>query len=289
MALISNIYNYEKILAFFFEKNFSLQKIKNPVFIIGCGRSGTTIFGKTLSYHPDITYLNEPRDIWFSCYPETDIWTSEAEKRKGKLVMTKNNIVEKNSRKLKNSFYREIQKTGRSILVEKLPINSFRLDFLYSIFPDARFIHILRRGIDVALSIEKICKNGGWFVSHPYKWKLLYTYAESMRETTGIAQQCNSYYEKGLLEWRLSIESIFSFKEKMKQDVTFCEIQYEDFIENPEGVVEHIFNFLKIKNNNIVNTFVKSAVWEKNLLKERHIIGEKERHIIGEKILSFFI
>ena len=44
-----------------FVKNilFNLKKNKStfsPVFIIGCGRSGTTILGNTLAQHPDIKY-----------------------------------------------------------------------------------------------------------------------------------------------------------------------------------------------------------------------------------------
>ena len=45
---------------------FYLKKNKYtfaPVFIIGCGRSGTTILGETLSKHSKIKYLNERRDL----------------------------------------------------------------------------------------------------------------------------------------------------------------------------------------------------------------------------------
>ena len=59
---------------------FNLKKHQysfNPVFIIGCGRSGTTILGKTLSSHPEIKYLNERRDLWHKSYPEFNISTHE--------------------------------------------------------------------------------------------------------------------------------------------------------------------------------------------------------------------
>jgi hypothetical protein len=51
--------------------------LERPVFIIGCGRSGTTILGATLAQHQLVTYLNEPCHLWFSAYPETDIWDTE--------------------------------------------------------------------------------------------------------------------------------------------------------------------------------------------------------------------
>ena len=50
-----------KNIFFWFKKN---RTEFSPVFIIGCGRSGTTILGDTLSKHPKIEYLNERRDLW---------------------------------------------------------------------------------------------------------------------------------------------------------------------------------------------------------------------------------
>jgi hypothetical protein len=35
--------------------------LTRPVFIVGCGRSGTTILGEMLGRHPQLAYLNEPR------------------------------------------------------------------------------------------------------------------------------------------------------------------------------------------------------------------------------------
>ena len=68
-----------------------VNRISRPVFIIGCGRSGTTILGETLSRHSKVTYLNERRDLWFSAYPETDIWTGKATARNGMLILTSEN------------------------------------------------------------------------------------------------------------------------------------------------------------------------------------------------------
>jgi len=72
--------------------SLSKKEIARPIFILGCGRSGTTIFGMTLSKHNSITYLNERRDLWFEAYPETDIWTHQATARNGKMHLTSENI-----------------------------------------------------------------------------------------------------------------------------------------------------------------------------------------------------
>ncbi|MBN1225030.1 MAG: sulfotransferase [Candidatus Aminicenantes bacterium] len=42
----------------------------------------------------------------------------------------------------------------KPVLIEKLPINNFRLNLILRIFPDARFIHIYRNGLEVARSMD---------------------------------------------------------------------------------------------------------------------------------------
>ena len=52
-----------------------LPGLDDPVLILGCGRSGTTILGQALAQHSEVTFLDEPRELWFRAYPATDIWT----------------------------------------------------------------------------------------------------------------------------------------------------------------------------------------------------------------------
>jgi hypothetical protein len=49
------------------------QQLPLPVFIIGCGRSGTTILGQVLSAHPEVYYLFEPYHLWAAIDPMTDV------------------------------------------------------------------------------------------------------------------------------------------------------------------------------------------------------------------------
>src|SRR5262245_51402655 len=150
---------------------FPFPGVSKPTFVIGCGRSGTTILGTSLSKHRSVTYLNEPRDLWFSAIPEADIWTSRAMGRRGKLSLTEADVDFTKSKRLSRAFRLETVISRRPVLVEKLPVNSFRLGLIDRIFPDARFIHIFRNGLEVANSIEKESKEGKWFGANAYKWE----------------------------------------------------------------------------------------------------------------------
>jgi len=52
--------------------NYFVNKLERSHFIIGCGRSGTTIIVDTLAVHPEIaTYPDEANVLW---HPQTFPW-----------------------------------------------------------------------------------------------------------------------------------------------------------------------------------------------------------------------
>ncbi len=258
--------------------------INSPVFIIGCGRSGTTILGISLSKHKKITYLNEPRHLWFSAFPETDIWTSKARSRNGKLVLTEADFDFKKSKKLSRLFRFATIVKRKPILVEKLPINNFRLKFIQKIFPDARFIHIYRNGLEVARSIGKASENGKWFGENSYKWNMLVNYARNNDDTNDLPELCATYYDKGLLEWRLSTEAAVAFLRSLPE-TAFVEVNYEKFIDNPVEQTSKLVEFIGIDRDPNVEDFVSDTVARKSSKLGSKTISEKYQ-IIGGDLLQ---
>ena len=49
------------------------QNVDRPVFIVGVGRSGTTLLGNILGIHRHVGFLNEPRAVWDVIEPNHDI------------------------------------------------------------------------------------------------------------------------------------------------------------------------------------------------------------------------
>jgi hypothetical protein len=225
-----------------------LPRLDRPAFIIGCGRSGTTILGTVLSHHPAVTYLNEPRELWVRCTPAADIWSPDARSRGGSLELTAAAASWTARRRLRRLLARRIARRGRPRLVEKLPINSFRLGFIDAALPDARYVHIVRDGVEVARSIAHWCREREWFGADDYKWKLLVDYAERQERYRGLAALCRDDYARGLLEWRLSEEAALEFLGALP-DQRHLQIRFEDFVRAPGDTLARIERFLGLEHS----------------------------------------
>lgn len=118
------------------------KRLEKPIFIIGAARSGTTMLSHhLLAHHPAVAFWSEPAHVWRfgHAYRSSDRLTARDVTPRIRAF-----IVEQFS-----AFLRE---SGKSRFMEKTPSNCFRLPFIFEIFPDAKFVHILRDGRDVAAS-----------------------------------------------------------------------------------------------------------------------------------------
>ena len=114
------------------------------VFIVGSPRSGTTILGELLDKHQHISQWYEPYFVWdhfFRTAPDDERTEADA------------------TPEIRNWIYRNFTRYKRrrncAVLVDKSPRNSLKIPFIITIFPQAKFIHLLRDGRDVTLSINK--------------------------------------------------------------------------------------------------------------------------------------
>lgn len=247
------------------------SNLDRPVFITGCGRSGTTILGEALSHHPAITYLNEPREIWEQAYPETDIWSEEASRRGGRLHLDQRDCLLRKSEKLGDGFRKQVLLAGKTRLVEKLPENNFRLEFIRAIFPNALFLHIVRNGIEVARSISRACKDSRasgpewpyWFGVDDYKWKQLVEYSRRFDDYKNLPDLCKTEFDRGLLEWRLSVEAALRFSESVPSD-SYLQISYENLLSSPVEVMKQVERFIKVAPAEPVYAFALVRVERKS-------------------------
>lgn len=224
-------------------------EIEQPTFIVGCGRSGTTILGELLSQHPDVTYLNEPRHIW-GIDPQTDIWTQGA---RGKLLLTAADAHSRKARAIHKAF---VDAVGDGRLVEKLPINSFRVGYLNRLFPDARYVHLIRDGVEVAQSIGGEAQKYAWFGAGDYKWRLLVAYATAHGLNDIAVLAGDDPVLRGLVEWRLSV----TIARETLIGIPSLEVRYETLLDQPEQTYTAIADFLNLPSANAPLQFARDQI-----------------------------
>lgn len=128
------------------------RQVKTPIFILGIGRSATTILGVTLAKHDAVGFLIEPKAFWSYLYSDEDIVGNyNLNDARYRLSATDTNpeMIRKAHRILGN--YLTLSRSHR--IVDKYPELVLRLDFVRAIFPDAKFF-LHRNGIDTCCSIK---------------------------------------------------------------------------------------------------------------------------------------
>jgi hypothetical protein len=233
------------------------EAVVRPVFIIGCGRSGTTVLGEVLCRHTLLAYVNEPRDIWFY-EPRTDIWSAKARARAGRLRLSSRDVQPAAATRIRRAFAAEVRLQRAERLVEKLPINAFRVGWLAGMFPDALFVHLIRNGLEVAASIARQAERAQWFGSHDYKWRLLADLARERGEA-GLVGLCTNSYHRGLLEWRLSVSTALDDLAKLPPERQL-EIRYEQLVEQPAQICGGLETFIGIRHEPGMAAFARAEL-----------------------------
>ena len=116
------------------------------VFIIGCPRSGTSILGRLPAARPDVVQWVEPYFVWDRYFRDS----SDDER-------CKTDCTPEVRKQIVGDFKRFFRRYGAGCewLVDKSPRNCLKIPFIMELFPEARFIHILRDGRDTVLSMHR--------------------------------------------------------------------------------------------------------------------------------------
>lgn len=267
---------FNKILSIYFRTLSSKRSAKVQIaYIIGIGRSGTTILGKTLGMHKDIAFLNEPKAIWAYAYKHEDIIGSY-NTHIGKLVLTEEESNSK-TRSLLTSFYRNVLRlTGNTLVVDKYPELVFRIGFVKSLFPNAKFIFLYRNPFETLNSIykwseqhraeNKRVKNDWWGLNNR-KWEVIKeelilpssTYSNMIPMLTKYDSDPLSM---AAIEWIVTMDYGIFVIHKYSKDVLL--IDYNELVENKHRCVHMLCEFLGVNSDPNVFSYVDASINKRN-------------------------
>ena len=217
-------------------------KPTKPIFIVGCPRSGTTVLTVRLGRHSQV--VAPPETHFFELI--THFWPPGIKKqpmsnatikrflkipriRKLDLKLSEViNLVDHTDRTHRSLFCVIMeclrQETGKPIWCEKSPRNLHHAEKIYKFFPNAKIVHIVRDGRDVANSLRNVF------------WR-----------ENNLAIQAH--------EWLYNAKIGFELQKRFSHS-SFLTVFYEEFIEAPEKVLGSICNFvgLKLESQQLINT-----------------------------------
>jgi protein-tyrosine sulfotransferase len=135
-------------------------RARRPAFILGCGRSGTTVLLNALAGHREVAaWPGEANDLWHpTLYPwhRTDgtippMWADPE-------AFTRASIAswpERHGEKVLATFGAFQALRRRPVFVNKSPMLSLMVPTLRELVPEAKFVHLVRDGRAVTASLVK--------------------------------------------------------------------------------------------------------------------------------------
>ena len=237
--------------------------INQPIFLVGAERSGTTLLRLMLNNHPDIVWMPEfeyavdlvnnqghyPSLNYFYEYLETD-----------RNFQANNLYIDKKLTysQLVNDFMQQTLSASQKSLIGATVHRNF--DRLLYIWPDARFVHIIRDPRDVA------------------------------RSNIGMGWAGNVFY--GVDRW-IEAETLW---EQIKTKILpekYIEILYENLICEPEQKLTDICHFLNITYDKLMLDYDENTTYSKpdsNLIEQwRTKLSDLEIQLVETKVSDLLI
>lgn len=204
------------------------EKQISPIFIIGVLRSGTTLLRVILDSHSKIAAASETPWI-LGGYGDNSIRQLSQFLVTDKFGPVNNlpgvdeqTVLHASRTFLSEMFTPFIHNKGKELLVLKTPQDIKYLEFLLSLYPDSKYIHIFRDGRDSACSLVENKS----------------TYFGAI-DDYGELNHKNAF--KRWYDWELKIRKLLADNDPRK-----IRIRYEDLVTEPESTLKSVCSFIEV-------------------------------------------
>lgn len=266
------------------------ESVEKPIFILGTGRSGTTILGIVLSMHREIGYLNEPKAMWHLIHPHEDIIGNYSQVTDAKYRLTADDATNEMRQRASQMFGAYLKATRSKRLVDKYPELIFRVDFVRALFPDARFIFLVRNGWDTCHSIATWSKRLGvqvnsekhdWWGVDDRKWRLL---VEQLVKTDPVFSQTadevkhiDRHLDRAAVEWVVTMREGLHLMQTSPDYIQL--IRFEDLTLQPDETLSALCDFCELSTDATFHEYARQTL---------HPVPAKESFDIHPKIAPLF-
>ncbi len=235
------------------------------VFVLGTGRCGSTLVHEVLARHPDVGFISNVEDRWpratlgapggrlyRSLRPELSLKgrarfaPSEAYRALDVRVspmlsapsrdLTADDATPWLTARLRRFFDAHASAHGRPVFMHKFT-GWPRVGLLKAVWPEARFVHVVRDGRAVANSLLQMPWWRGW--GGPEAWSFGPLSAAYLEEWEAAGR---SFVALAGLEWKLLLEA-YDAAEASVPTADWLELRYEDLVADPRAAFQEMLDF----------------------------------------------
>lgn len=182
------------------------------IFNLGSRRSGTFWLQRIVTAHPDVAAVPSETHLFSSGIAplfEGFQHSLRSSAKVGEVYVERDAALDA-ARDLCDVVFAGMVQPGTTRIAERTPLHVFHLDLIAAIYPDARFVHIVRDGRDVARSIA--------------------------------AQDWGPHsIEEAAAEWR---SAILAARGTGLPESVYREVRYEELLREPAAVVSGLYEWL---------------------------------------------
>lgn len=293
----------------------SRDRVERPIFFVGVPRSGTTVIFNTFAARPDIAWFTQHMNR-FPRWPSVtalariadripgarkSILRSDDGKRwrekmrigpveaypiweryVGKRFLYESLVGERptseQEERLRSLIAKLLRYQGKDRFATKIT-GPARIGFLDAVFPDARFMHIVRDGRAVARSLMKVGFWGGTWRERSVAWggvlgeDELAHWHELGEEPLALAA----------LQWQALIRGAREEARQFAPD-RYAEVRYEDFVADPHATIDEMTAFCALPDRPEPHEFLARRVEVRDMNRRSAALSATDREMLDELI-----
>jgi omega-hydroxy-beta-dihydromenaquinone-9 sulfotransferase len=251
-----------------------------PIFVVGCGRSGTTLVQDLLSHHPDLAWISKYTDRWpmlpqlallsrvkrlpplryrqayllpapregYRAWDHCD--ARDPTDRDRPLTEADAGPVERARIRRLAALHTRYQ--GATRFLNKNTRNSRRIRYLDAIFPDALFIHVLRDPRAVVASLLRV-----------HFWPDMRLWWQDGMTPRQMTSQGRPAAAIAAEHWRRSVERLLDDGRTLGPSRYF-ELRYETLVADPVGAMEDACDFAALRPSPVIDAARRTHVESRN-------------------------
>jgi omega-hydroxy-beta-dihydromenaquinone-9 sulfotransferase len=268
-----------------------ISGVKPPLFIVGCGRSGTTIVYELLCEHPDLAWFSNYAERW-PALPQLEaltrlrdigtirrspsrfvpqpvegyaLWdrSGPPDVRRRNARLSGADVDAEHAQRVGDLVAAHVRYHKGRRFINKNTRNSRRVRYLDAIFPDAAFLHVIRDPRAVVASLLAV----HWWPDLPLWWS-------DDRTPRALAAAGSTPEAVAAEHWVKSVERLLADARHLPPS-RYLEIRYEAFTESPETVLSSVCTFAGLSSSARITEALRRRTVSSQNVKYKSQFGDE--------------